>query len=116
MVLEVEAYVGRRKKPTKFPLLNPGESMHILNVDFEGKDEIWIVQCKIDDSLSTVHKIIPEQIYPNVLNPHVAEFDKSKSENRAKVIRRGQEWDLYVRQRTQEPHRFTHGRYHFKHT
>lgn len=115
MTLEVEMYVGKRKKPVKFPSLNPEQSIHVLSVDSQGRDVIWVVKCRKDDTMSTIHKIYPITIWPSALNPHVAEYDKSESENRAIVIRKGQEQDLYVRQRTETPHSFIHGRYHFKH-
>lgn len=115
MTLEAEMYVGKRKKPIKLFPLNPGQSMHVLNVDSQGRDVIWIIKCKEDDTMTTIHKIFPVGIYPNVLNPHIAEYDRSESENRAIIIRRGQQKDLYVRQRTETPHHFIHGRYHLKH-
>ena len=119
MTLEVKVYVVGDKEEMECFLLPPGGVMHIPNVDPEGHDEMWVVQCRSDDVSSNFHRVYPHKIWPDPkedpLHPRYMEYDRNESQNRGRVIEKGKSKTIYVRQRTEIPDHFIDGRYKLTH-
>lgn len=75
----------------------PADEVQIPNFTEEGKMELWRVQVKPNDTLSTAHKIFPHELVFKANEPAQVEYDPKESENRPIVIKKGEEREIFAR-------------------
>ena len=97
--------------------IEPGGFSHIPNKNFhDDSSEVYVVQCREDDELSSIHKLTHVVIDYNGHPPYVL-FDRNKTENRPKLLKRGEERDLRIRQEVPSHGKttLTYARFHLTH-
>lgn len=95
MPLEMYRYIIGRDEASFYEVVEPGDYRTIINVKTKTKEEIIVVKCKEDDKLSYVYTIHPEIILEEG-HPPIAAYDKSYTQNRSLVIRKGAEEIIQV--------------------
>lgn len=100
MPLEIFVFEKGIVEAVDYDVVLPGQKRHVVSTPFGQPDKIYEIFCRADDALSTLHVIFPKLIYGEK-GHQKALFSHLETENRAKIIRRGEELDLKVRQRVE---------------
>jgi hypothetical protein len=100
MPLEVYKYINGKTEVVDYEVLQPGERRHVVSLGIDRQERLYEIYCQKNDKATRIDKSYPMVITNGV--PPIAIVDDFHTERNKVTIKKGEEHDLYVRQRVSE--------------